>query len=99
MMLTLSCLPWATFAQSITVSPSLIETDAGSNSNTLTVTYEGYNVSNYSPSVQFYDADGITPMESGAYSWLSAFFIKVCYTVVSMTILELLAQPTSGWCC
>lgn len=76
MMLTLSCLPWATFAQSITVSPSLIETDAGSNSNTLTVTYEGYNVSNYSPSVQFYDADGITPMESGAYSWLSAFFYQ-----------------------
>lgn len=35
MMLTLSCLPWATIAQSITVSPSLIETDAGSNSNTL----------------------------------------------------------------
>ena len=74
MMLTLSCLPWATFAQSITVSPSLIETDAGSNSNTLTVTYDGYNVSDYYPSVQFYDADGITPMESGAYSWLSAFF-------------------------
>ena len=76
MMLTLSCLPWATFAQSITVSPSLIETDAGSNSNTLTVTYEGYNVSDYYPSVQFYDADGITPMESGAYSWLSAFFYQ-----------------------
>ena len=75
MMLTLSCLPWATRAQSINVSPSSIETGAGGYSNTLTVTYDGYNVSDYYPSVQFYGADG-TPMESGAYSWLSAYFYQ-----------------------
>lgn len=76
MMLTLSCLPWATFAQSITVSPSSIETGAEGNGNTLTVTYDGYNVSDYYPSVQFYDADGTTPVYSGTYSWLSVQFYQ-----------------------
>ena len=76
LMLTLLCIPWATRAQSINVSPSSIETGAGGYSNTLTVTYDGYNVSDYYPSVQFYDADGITPIESGAYSWLSAYFYQ-----------------------
>ena len=76
LMLTLLCIPWATRAQSITVSPSSIETGAGSYGNTLTVTYDGYDVSNYQPNIQFYDTDGITPVYSGTYSWLSAYFYQ-----------------------
>ncbi len=65
-------------AQSITVSPDEIFSDAGGNGGTLTVTYDGYDVSQYYPSFQFYDADGITPVGSGTYSWLanSVFFMS-----------------------
>lgn len=64
-------------AQSITVSPDEIFSDAGGNGGTLTVTYDGYDVSQYYPSFQFYDADGITPVGSGTYSWLanSVFYV------------------------
>lgn len=63
-------------AQSITVSPSEINAGVEGYDNTLTVIYDGYDVSNYDPNIKFYDADGITPVESGAYSWLSAYFYE-----------------------
>ena len=85
-------------AQSITVSPSEINAGVEGYDNTLTVIYDGYDVSNYDPNIKFYDADGITPVESGAYSWLSAYFMRVSYTVDSVLILELPARPISGWC-
>ena len=61
-------------AQSIFVTPDVINADAWSNGGELTVNFDGYNVSDYYPSVQFYDADGVTPVKSGVYAWLQPYF-------------------------
>ncbi len=63
-------------AQSITVSPALIEADAGGYDNILSVDFGGYDVSGYYTSVQFYGADAVTPVGSGVYSWLGAYFYQ-----------------------
>ncbi|MBP5400026.1 MAG: fibronectin type III domain-containing protein, partial [Bacteroidales bacterium] len=59
-------------AQSITVSSYEISAGVEGYDGTLYVSF-GYDISEYRPDLQFY-ADGITPVEMGAYSWLSATF-------------------------
>lgn len=76
-------------AQSITVSPDEIFSDAGGNGGTLTVTYDGYDVSQYYPSFQFYDADGITPVGSGTYSWL-ANSVFLCLATLMNSITDMM---------
>ena len=61
-------------AQSITVNPALIEADAGGYDDILSVDFGGYDVSGYYTTVQFYGADAVTPVGSGVYSWLGAYF-------------------------
>ena len=68
-------------AQSIFVNPDEIFARAEYTNNTLSVYYNNYSYADYGnddspylPLFQFYDADGITPMESSAYSWLNVFF-------------------------
>ena len=68
-------------AQSIFVDLDEIFAGAEYTNNTLSVYYNNYSYADYGnddspyrPLFQFYDADGITPMESSAYSWLNVFF-------------------------
>ena len=70
-------------AQSIFVDPDEIFAGAEYTNNTLSVYYNNYSYADYGnddspyrPLFQFYDADGITPMESSAYSWLNVFFYE-----------------------
>ena len=59
------------FAQFIAVNPDAIRVDAQAYNGTLTVSYIGYDVSQYYQDIRFYDADGTTPVGFGTYAWLS----------------------------
>ena len=66
------------FSQPITVSSYEISSDAGANGGTLEVSYGGWDLTQFSNDLQFYDADGITPVDRGVYSWLlnSVYFMS-----------------------
>ena len=81
-------------AQSILVNPDEIFTGPEYTTGTLSV-YFSYSDADYvnddspyRPLFQFYDADGITPVESSAYSWLYDVFFTNSYAEVEYRIYD-----------